>query len=75
MAVLRELKVDEAKYLKMFDVAQQKGNEGNMRTWHRLWKSATEDLELLAANPRKFVSKRGWAFDIKPERKKFLFFF
>lgn len=56
-----------------------------MRVWHGHWKDATDEMELLLADPRKFVRKHGYLYDIKrpkePKKqpkepnKRFFFFF
>ena len=35
-----------------------------MRIYHSDWQSTTEKMELLKADPRKFVRKHGYLYDI-----------
>lgn len=41
------------------------GDDKDMRIYHRRWKELTERMELLLRNPRKFVRKWGYLYDLE----------
>ncbi|KAI7843542.1 hypothetical protein COHA_002784 [Chlorella ohadii] len=65
LSLLREFKADERKYLGWFAEAEAKGDDKDMRIYHRRWKELTDRMELLLRNPRKFVRKWGYLYDLE----------
>ena len=44
-----------------------------MRRSHSSWREMAEEMELLQSNPREFVRKRGFLYDVAEPKKRSIF--